>query len=136
MAIDFTSWTTYLQAALAATLAWVVKTMIQLGKDQVKLETVIQYYVERQTKDAAIRLDIPNPAPPDIRRLLQKHIQGEVLTDEERPLLSTWLQNMGTNPEADAAERSAALQMLTGIKTEKLFRPRRKGWWWFAKEIH
>lgn len=131
--IDFNSWTTYLQAGLAGVLAWIVKTLIQQGKDQVKLQTVVEFYVERQTRDAAIRLDVPNPAPPEIRVLLQKRIQGEVLTDDERPLLVTWLKETGTNPMADSAERSAALQLLTGLQTKKLFK-RKKKWWQWSKE--
>lgn len=130
MAIDFTSWQTYLQAGLAAILAWIVKTLIQQGKDQTKLQTIIEYYIERQTKDAAARLDIPNPAPPEIRKLLQKHIQGEELTDEERPLLITWLKEVAV---ADKDERSAALQLLTGIATTKrLQETKKRSWWPFA----
>jgi hypothetical protein len=133
MTIDFNSWTTYLQAGLAGVLAWIVRTLIQQGKDQVKLQTVMEFYVERQTRDAAMRLDVPNPAPPAIRALLQKRIQGEVLTDDERPLLVSWLKETGTNPKADSAERSAALQLLTGLHTKKLF-TRRKKWWDFSRD--
>lgn len=127
MAIDFTSWTTYLQAALAAVAAYVVKTLVAQGQEQVRLRTVIEYYIERQTRDAAARLDIPNPAPPEIRKLLQKHIQGEDLTDEERPLLVTWLKEVAI---ADKAERSPALQLLTGIATAKRNEELKKKRWW------
>lgn len=125
---DISSWTPYLAAAFAAAIAWLFKQAIQVGKDLTKIQTIMEYYVERQTRDAAIRLDIPNPAPPEIRFLLQKHIQDEKLNNSERTQLITWLQEMGTNPEADAAERSAALQLLTGIKTVKLF-SEKKRWW-------
>jgi hypothetical protein len=132
--IDFNSWTTYLQAGLAGVLTWIVKTLIQQGKDQVKLQTVVQYYVEQQSRDAATRLDVANPAPPEIRALLQKHIHGE-LSKVERPQLTAWLRQVGTNPKADSSERSAALQLLTGLETTQLFK-RRKKWWQFfqAKE--
>jgi nucleoid-associated protein YgaU len=132
--IDWSSWSTYLQAGVAAVLAWMVKTQIQQGKDQVKLQTVMEFYVERQTRDAAIRLDVPNPAPPEIRVLLQKRIQGEPLTDDERPLLVTWLKTTGTDPKADGAERSAALQLLTGLQTKKLFAHKRRWWQWSREE--
>lgn len=129
MAVDISSWTPYLAAAFAAAIAWLFKQAIQVGKDLTKIQTIIEYYVERQTRDAAIRLDIPNPAPAEIRFLLQKHIQGEKLNNDERTQLITWLQTMGTNADADAAERSAALQLLTGIKTiNKLF-SKKKRWW-------
>ena len=131
MAIDFTSWITYLQAGLAATAGWLIKNQIQTGKDVVALQTTIQYYVERQSRDAAVRLDVANPAPPEIRELLQKHIHGE-LTDAERPELTSWLRQVGTNPKADSSERSAALQLLTGLQTARLFK-RRKGWWEFFR---
>ena len=128
---DFNSWTPYLAGGFAAVIAWLCKQAVQVGKDVVGLQTVIKYYVERQTIDAAKRLDIPNPAPPEIRALLQKHIQGESLSDDERPLLITWLQAMGTNPDADAAERSAALQLLTGIKTMRRLEFKKR-WWQFT----
>lgn len=127
MAIDFTSWITYLQAALAAVAAYVVKTQVAQGQEQARLRTIIEYYIERQTRDAAARLDIPNPAPPEIRKLLQKHIQGEELTDEERPLLVTWLKEVAV---ADKAERSPALQLLTGIATSKRNEELKKKRWW------
>ena len=126
MAIDFNSWTTYLQAGLAAVLTWIVRTLIQQGQSQVKLQTIVEYYVERESRDAAKRLDIPNPAPPEIRALLQKHIQGETLNDDERPLLVTWLHEAGNNPLTNSSERAAALKLLTGIATMKKFRPKRR----------
>lgn len=130
MAIDFTSLTTYLVGALAAVAAYVVKTQVTQGQEQARLRTIMEYYIERQTKDAAARLDIPNPAPADIRKLLQKHIQGEDLTDEERPLLVTWLKEVAL---ADKAERSAALQLLTGIATTKRNAElKTKRWWPFG----
>lgn len=127
MAIDFTSWTTYLVGALFTVAAYVVKTQVTQGQEQARLRTIIEYYIERQTRDAAARLDIPNPAPAEIRRLLQKHIQGEALTDEERPLLVTWLKEVAV---ADKAERSPALQLLTGIATAKRNDELKKKRWW------
>lgn len=127
---DFNSVTTYVYGAIAALGAYVVKTQVEQGKEQVRLRTILEYYVERQTRDAAIRLDVPNPAPPEIRKLLQKHIQGEALTGAERPELITWLTAQGTNAKADPAERSAALQLLTGIKTAVMLK-RQKQWWRF-----
>ena len=109
-----------------AILGWIVKSLIQLGRDYERLRTVVEYYVERESKDAAKRLDIPNPAPPEIRILLQKHIQGETLNDDERPLLVTWLHEAGSNPMTDSSERAAALKLLTGIATMKMFKPKRR----------
>lgn len=131
-AIDFNSWTTYLQAGLAAILAWIVKTLIDQGKDQVKLQTVVEYYIERQTKDAAIRLEsVSNPTPPEKQELLRKY-RVNTITLDERSVLIDWLREVGTNPDADSAERSAALQILTGIQTAKLFR--RRKWLFFGDE--
>lgn len=131
MAIDFTSWSTYLQGALAAILAWMVRTQIQQGKDQVEIRTVMEYYVERQTKDAAIRLEqLANPTPPDMQVLLQKYRRGN-LGEDERSELVAWLNRVAMDLKVEAAERSAALQVLTGLKTAKLFKPR-KPWWQFA----
>lgn len=127
MVIDWSAWETYLSAALAAVAAYVVKTQVSQGQEQARLRTIIEYYIERQTKDAAVRLDIPNPAPPEIRKLLQKHIQGEDLTDEERPLLVTWLKEVAV---ADKTERSPALQLLTGIATTRRNEELKKRRWW------
>lgn len=128
MAIDFTSWTTYLQGALAAVLAWIVKSVIELGKNQVKLQTVVEYYVERQTRDAAIRLEtVSNPTPLWAQELLQKYRHG-TLGDDERQRLVAWMKTLPDDPTADAAERSAALQMLTGIQTLGRLKQRRR-WW-------
>jgi hypothetical protein len=115
-------------------IAWLCKSQIQTGKDVAAIQTTIKYYIERQTQDAARRLDVANPAPADIRALVQKHIRGRELTETENQILTTWLRWTGTgqNPEADGAERSAALQLLTGIRTLDQMAKRKKRWWQFT----
>jgi len=128
---DFTTWTPYVQGAAVAVAAWLIKSQIQTGQDVIELRTTMKYYVEHQTKDAAIRLEqLANPTPPDMQVLLQKYRIGSIDEDERLELVS-WLTNIAVDLKVESAERSAALQLLTGIKTTKRFKPQRR-WWQFA----
>lgn len=128
---DFNTWTPYLTGGVAAVIAWLCKEQIQSGRDIAKIQTVIQYYVERQTKDAAIRLEqLANPTPPDMQILLQKYRTG-TLGEDERLGLVAWLNSVAINLNVESAERSAALQLLTGLKTTKLFDNIKRRWWQF-----
>lgn len=131
--IEWSSWSTYFYAGVAAGIAWLIKNQIQSGKELVELRTIMKYYIERQTQDAVVRLDKANPAPANIRSLAQKYVRGHGLTNTERHEFTTWLMSTGTghNPDADSAERSAALQILTGIKAlERIDKPVKR-WWCF-----
>lgn len=129
---DWSTWTPYMQSALALTAGWLVKSQIQTQKDVVQLQTTIEFYIERQTMDAARRLDVNNPVPPEIQALVRKHVQREELSESEKLALTSWLRwtGRGENPKADPAERSAALQLLTGIRTKERFGEPRKWWRW------
>ena len=123
--------TPYLIGLVAAAVAWLFKQTIQTGKDITKIQTVMEYYVERQTKDAAIRLEtVSNPTPIWAQELLRKYRQG-TLGDDEHQRLVAWMKTLPDDPTADAAERSAALQMLTGIQTLGRLK-QKKRWWHFA----
>lgn len=121
--------TPYILALLAmftAGAAWLLREVISQGRDL----AAIKYYIERQTKDAAIRLEqLSNPTPPEKQKLLQKY-RLDIISREECAELITWLETLGTNPDVDSAERSAALQILTGVKTSALLRPNKKRWSW------
>lgn len=125
--MDTNQLTPYLAGGFALAIGWLFKTCIQFGKDI----AVILYYMERQTKDAAIRLErVTNPTPPEMQVLLQKY-RHDSLDKDERGKLIDWLKTLDTNPDADPAERSAALQLLTGFEVKDIIKPRRK-WWPFA----
>lgn len=125
------AWTPYLAAGFAAALAWLFKQAIQTGKDLTKLQTVIEYYVERQTKDAALRLEqVSNPTPLSMQLLLKRYREDDI-TPEECIILKEWLHTVPNDPSADSAERSAALQLLTGMRTVgKLTHPKKRWWQW------
>lgn len=130
--MDFKTWEPYLIIGFAAAISWLFKSSIQYGKDIVKLQTVFEYYIERQTKDAAIRLEqVNNPTPPDKQKLLQKY-REELISKDELAELIIWLKTLDTNPKADSAERSAALQLLTGMETLLHVTRTKKRWWNFV----
>lgn len=124
-------WTPYLLAGFALAIGWLFKSSIQYGKDIIRLQTVFEYYIDRQTKDAAIRLEqVNNPTPPEMQELLQKY-RYETINQEEHGKLVDWLKTLDKNPDADPAERSAALQLLTGMTTVVLFGKSKRKWWQF-----
>lgn len=131
--IDFHAWETYVLAAIVAIATALIKKSLAHENDITELKTIIKYYIERQTQDAAVRLDKANPAPADIRALVQTHIRGQKLNEQEFTKLRTWLAWTGTgnNPDADSTERSAALQLLTGIETVQRLSQPKKRWWQF-----
>lgn len=129
---DWSSWTPYIQSGLALTAGYLVKNSVQQGKDLVELKTTVKYYVERQTADALQRLDKGNPAPQNIVALARRRIKGESLTALETRELTNWLRWAGReDSKIDPAERSAALQLLTGFRTTDQLHSLRKRWWWF-----
>ena len=130
---DWSTWTPYIQSGLALTATYLVKNSVQQGKELVELKTVVKYYIERQTSDALQRLDKGNPAPQHILALARRRISGNDLTELENRELVNWLRWAGKqdNAEVDSAERSAALQLLTGIRTQAELDKPRKRWWLF-----
>ena len=110
--------TTAVVGLIAAAVGWLFKTVIQLGKDVVKIQTAFSIYVEGTAKGAARVLDSPNPTPPAIRILLRKYERKE-LTDEERGQLKQWLKDLKNAPDADKSERSAAVQLLASMEAMK-----------------
>lgn len=129
--MDITIIGSILVGLITLAVAYLFKSNIQYGKDIVKLQTVFEYYIERQTKDAAIRLEqVNNPTPPDKQKLLQKYRYG-IITKEELASLVVWLKTLDTNPDANSAERSAALQLLTGMETMMQIPKVEKRWWRF-----
>lgn len=125
--MDFHTWQPYLVGGFALAIGWLFKQVIQNGKDV----AIILYYMERQTKDAAIRLEqVNNPTPPEMQKLLKRYRRDEITIDERKELLD-WLETVPENPNADPAERSAALQLLTGFQTKDKLLKIRKRWWQF-----
>jgi hypothetical protein len=132
---DFNTWTPYLTGGFAAVIAWLCKGQIQSRENIVKLQTVMEYYIERQTKDAALRLEqLANPTPPDMQILLEKY-RRNLIADDERQKLIDWLNQIMVDLSVESGERSAAMQLLSGLKTKakaaKLFEKKRR-WWQFA----
>lgn len=115
-----------MQAGLAATAGWLVRNQIAMREDI----AVFKYYMERQTADAATRLDKGNPAPAEIIDLVHMHIDNVAMSTEQKDTLIKWLRWTGTgkNPDADSSEISAALALLTGVRTRERFENR-----WFRR---
>jgi len=103
--------------AIGVAVGWLFKSVIQLGKDVVGLQTAFKFYLERTSKGAAMVLDSPNPTPPEVRRLLQKHVAGGKLTGDERETLLGYLRRLKNDQEAPKSERSAAIQLLAAMET-------------------
>jgi hypothetical protein len=99
-------------------IAWLFKSVIQLGKDVVAIQTAFRIYLEGTSKGAARVLDSPNPTPPQMRVLLRKYERKE-LTEEERGDLKQWLRELKNAPDADKSERSAAVQLLASMEAMK-----------------
>lgn len=126
--MDFNPINSSVIGLIALAIGWLFKNSIQYGKDITRLQTVFEFYIGRQTKDAAIRLEtVNNPTPPEMQLLLQKY-RNDVITKEELGQLVDWLKTLDKNPDADPAERSAALQLLTGMLTVSLLDKPKKKW--------
>ena len=104
---------------LAAAVAWLFKTVIQQGKDVVRIETAFKYYLEEKSKGAAMVLDSPNPTPPDMRILLRKYYAG-MATKAEVDQLKQWLSDFIEDQSVKKSERSAALDILSSIDAIKI----------------
>lgn len=116
--------TTAVVGLIAAAVGWLFKTVIQLGKDVVKIQTAFSIYVEGTAKGAAKLLDSPNPTPDEMRVLLRKYYQGKATDAEERELRA-WLRNMVEDPKYPKAERSAAIDILSAFDAMKILGPTR-----------
>ena len=103
---------------VVAVATWVVKTLIQQGKDIVALQISFKYYLETISKGAALVLNNPNPTPPEMQELLHKHSAG-TLTEHERPRLMEWLRSVRDDPSEERAKRSAAYGMLAAVGAMK-----------------
>lgn len=112
--------TTVIVGLISAAVGWLFKTTIQLGKDFVELRTAFRYYLERTGKDSAMVLNSPNPTPPEIRELLQRHIAGRWLDDKERERLAAYLRELRNDFTAPKSERNAAIQLLAAMETLKM----------------
>ncbi|HWT01173.1 MAG TPA: hypothetical protein VN256_13070 [Pyrinomonadaceae bacterium] len=107
--------------AVIGLLTWLVKQVIQFGKDIVKLETAFKYYLENTGKGAAMVLDSPNPTPDNIRVLLRKHQEG-ALSEEERQQLMNYLKRLKDDYTCPKSERNAAIQLLAAMQTMRKFK--------------
>ena len=118
---DFNSLAPYLFTLMAGAVAWLFRTVIQAGKDIVRLETAIKFYIDGVGKGAAMVLDKPNPTPPEISRLLKKYYERSVKLDSaEREQLKEYLHKLVDDPDVRPGDRSAAIQLLVGMETLKL----------------
>ena len=115
---DLKELTPWFLGLIAAAIGWLFKTVIQLGKDVVAIQTAFRIYLEGTAKGAARVLDSPNPTPPAMRILLRKYERKE-LTEDERDTLKEWLRDLKNAPDADKSERSAAVQLLASMEAMK-----------------
>lgn len=103
---------------LATAVAWLFKTVIQQGKDQVALQTAFKYYIEGVGKGSAMVLDKPNPTPPEISKLFRKYYDhGSDLTAAERERLKSYLRKIIDDPLAKPGDRQAAVHLYVGMDT-------------------
>lgn len=114
----------YFWALIAGAVGWLFKTVIQLGKDVVAIQTAFKFYMETTAKGAAKVLDSPNPTPPEMRVLLRKYRNGEI-TKEDKERMRCWLTDLVNDPTCPKSERSAAIDILAAMDTVKLL-PRRR----------
>lgn len=84
------------------------------GRDLVAIKTSLKFYFESIGKGAAVVLDSPNPTPPRMRELLNKHVLGS-LTPDERAELVAWLKTVRNDNTAKKSERSAAITLLASM---------------------
>lgn len=112
---------------LATAVAWLFKSVIQLGKDVVSIQTALKIYFEGTAKGAAKVLDSPNPTPDNIRVLLRKYYDNHA-TDSEKDELKGWLKNLINDPTASKAERSAAIDILSAMNAMNALFPKRKAY--------
>lgn len=112
---------------ISGILAWIIKNVFwgplqtakedisKLGKDMIAIQSAIKYYFETTAKGAAMVLDSDNPAPPEIRALLQKHAKGNLTENGERQQLMAWLRKTYKDEKAVKGERATALAMLAAV---------------------
>ena len=111
--------TPYLLGLLATAVAWLFKTVIQLGKDVVAIQTAFKFYLEQKSKGAAMVLDSPNPTPPDMRVILRRYYAGTA-TKEDLKELREWLSSVIEDEAVKKSERSAAIDILSSMNAMKI----------------
>lgn len=122
---DINTLTPYFLGLLVTAVAWLFKTVIQLVKDVVAIQTAFKYYLEGTAKGAAKVLDSPNPTPEPMRVLLRKYYQSEATPQEEKELRG-WLRGLVDDPKCPKAERSAAIDILSAMSAMKILSRRGK----------
>lgn len=68
---DWQTLTPWFLGLIATAIGWLFKSVIQLGKDVIAIQTAFKFYVDNKAKGAAMVLDSPNPTPEDMRKLPQ-----------------------------------------------------------------
>lgn len=121
---DLKELTPWLLGLIAMALGWLFKTVIQLGKDVVAVQTAFKYYLDNKTKGAAMVLDSDNPTPPDVRILLKKYYECTASKDEIDEL-ADWLEAFIKTPGVPKSERSAAIDVLSGMGAIKILERRK-----------
>lgn len=116
---DLKELTPWILGLIATAVAWLFKSEIQQGKDIVALQTAFKYYLDSKSKGAAMVLDSDNPTPPDMRILLKKY-SNNTASKEEVNELKVWLKGLIESNEASKSERSAALDILSGMGAMKI----------------
>lgn len=116
---DLQQLTPWILGLLAMAIGWLFKTVIQLGKDVVAIQTAFKFYVENKSKGAAMVLDSDNPTPPDMRILLRKY-QNNTASKAEVDELKVWLRGLIGNPQVSKSERSAAIDILSSMGAMKI----------------
>lgn len=116
---DSNAVTPYVIGLIAAAVAWLFKTVIQLGKDVAVIQTAFRIYLDGTAKGAAKVLDSPNPTPENMRVLLRKYYQNQA-TEDERSELQDWLRELVDDPKYPKSERSAAIDILSAMKAMKI----------------
>lgn len=107
---------------LSAVLGFVIQDHFKVRERVARIETAITIYFDQKGKGAAMILDSPNPTPEPIRKLLRKHVNG-TLSSDEREFLVGYLKRLVSDPGTPRAEFSPANDLLAAMVAKQKLKP-------------
>lgn len=95
---------------------WIVSTLIQQGKDLIRVQSAIEYYFDRKGKGTAMNLEVStNPTPERAKELLRKYCK-QWLEEDEFQELEAYLQDVS---KTNAEKYAAAQEMLAILGAQR-----------------
>lgn len=116
---DLKELTPWILGLLSLAVSWLFKSVVEMGKDIVAIQTACKYYFERTGKGAAMVLDSPNPTPDNVRQLLRRYSNGTASAEDVQEL-KAWLKELIATSDASKVERSAAIDILSSMGAMKI----------------